>query len=243
MVQAYLTAGYSGHTPDQLERVMQVLKASVVDIRMKAGSSIPGWNGWDLKKRLGWHRYRHIPEFGNVNYKGEGGIQIADFEKGFDTLIKERHQAVILICGCKSPDYCHRTVVAGMLRQRVNLEYVKVEELDWNVESDHPQEPLFTDEELGPEVDWKTKLGYLKRRPTAFISRLGQRFPDSDMPKDLWAPEIEVIETTPSDSLHSTVKVIAVTGRPDQYKQGRLIIVDEKDKNDGDDGTEPTPSL
>lgn len=58
-------------------------------------------------------RYRHVPGFGNVNYR-EGSIELADPERGWNA-IQDIERPIILMCGCQSPQDCHRSTVASIL--------------------------------------------------------------------------------------------------------------------------------
>ncbi len=79
MNQIY-TAGYSGHTPQQLKTVADSLGAFVVDIRYAPYSRQPGWSKAELETLLG-DSYRWVSEWGNVNYKS-GAIRINNFSRG-----------------------------------------------------------------------------------------------------------------------------------------------------------------
>jgi hypothetical protein len=116
-VKEVFLLGYAGRTPEEIRRIAEMVDATVVDIRWRAGSRHPQWAKSNLAKTLGPGRYVHVPALGNLNYKGERGpqIEIADFDAGRRALDRIAG-SVILLCVCKDAATCHRTTVAGMLR-------------------------------------------------------------------------------------------------------------------------------
>jgi hypothetical protein len=122
------TAGYSGHTPEQLQSAAESLNAIVCDIRFSPRSRVPGWDGRALREMLDYGMYyRHVPEWGNINYKG-GEIKLLDAPRGLLKILRllESH-SVILLCGCREYSHCHRRVCAGLLRERG----LETQELEW----------------------------------------------------------------------------------------------------------------
>lgn len=113
MTHTIYTYGYSGRAPEQLDQLAAALNATVFDIRFSPRSRNAAWSGKRLQARL-QTRYRHVVEFGNVNYKG-GPIHIVDYETG-KSLIAHSENPVILICVCRDPAICHRTHIARLLR-------------------------------------------------------------------------------------------------------------------------------
>lgn len=114
MTNIAYTAGYSGASLIGLKQTALELDADVFDIRLQPWSRIPDWRKSTLAEQLG-NRYRHVGALGNVNYRG-GVIQIADLEQGVEA-IAANPRPVILLCGCRDPQRCHRTVVGDHLRQ------------------------------------------------------------------------------------------------------------------------------
>lgn len=114
MTQQVYTFGYSGHTSAQLKQLAEELDAIVFDIRFSPRSRDPQWSGKRLRAALG-HRYQHIRELGNENYKS-GPIQLVDFEAG-RKLIEDSSNPIILMCVCQNYRDCHRAVVASKLSQ------------------------------------------------------------------------------------------------------------------------------
>lgn len=86
----------------------------IVDIRIESMSPIPGWSGAALRQLLE-DRYAHVPELGN-KAKDSGRIEILDMEGGISKLNRMEHWPLVLICTCRSPKSCHRSVVAEGLR-------------------------------------------------------------------------------------------------------------------------------
>lgn len=126
------TAGYSTHTPAELKAAAERLNAVVFDIRYSPRSRQPDWRALNMSSLLGV-RLCSVPEWGNINYLGNcgEGIQIADFDAGLSVL--RLYQAtglasVILLCACKEPDGCHRTVIAEKLFFQHGY---SVEEMKW----------------------------------------------------------------------------------------------------------------
>lgn len=114
MNQIY-TAGYSGHTPAQLQVAAEELGALVVDIRWSPRSRAPGWNGEELEALLG-ERYRWCRAFGNVNYANGGEIKMPHLSIGMRHLAQwVKEQPLILLCGCPDASSCHRREIARML--------------------------------------------------------------------------------------------------------------------------------
>lgn len=115
------SAGYASiPTADELGQVAVALDAVVVDIRMRAWSRRPGWSGMELVRYIGPGYYTHIPQFGNVNYKG-GPIQLRNPAAGlklFGSHVGRERRAAILLCGCADYERCHRKTVVELLQGR-----------------------------------------------------------------------------------------------------------------------------
>ena len=121
------TLGYSGWGIEDVEAVLDRLDAVLVDVRMVPRSRwAAAWNSAVLAKRLG-DRYAWLREFGNVNYKGTfEQIEIADFPAG-ETRLREiaaTGKAIVLLCGCRDINVCHRKVLADRLAQAWGAEVV-----------------------------------------------------------------------------------------------------------------------
>jgi hypothetical protein len=123
------TFGYSGQSPAELAKTARELEAIVVDVRHSPHSRRPDWRKGALLKALGGN-YLHVPELGNINYKGTGGIQIADLDKGLRLVWPILESAsVILLCVCASHVDCHRAVVAAAMNKRWGVEVVHLDEV------------------------------------------------------------------------------------------------------------------
>ena len=129
------TLGYSGWKIEDVEAVLDRLDAILVDVRMVPRTRwAPLWNGSALHTRLG-DRYVWLKQFGNRNYKGTfEQIEIADFPAG-ERRLREligcgpapsavEGKAVVLLCGCRDVNVCHRKVVAEGLAQAWKAEVV-----------------------------------------------------------------------------------------------------------------------
>ncbi|MBE3123231.1 MAG: DUF488 domain-containing protein [Acidobacteria bacterium] len=125
------TLGYSGWKIEEVEAVLQQLDALLVDVRMIPRTRwTPLWNGAALYARLGTG-YVWLREFGNVNYKGTfEQIQIANFPLGMKRLADlsglpfDGAKNVVLMCGCRDVNVCHRKVLAERLAKEWTLEIV-----------------------------------------------------------------------------------------------------------------------
>ena len=126
------TLGYSGWKIEDVEAVLDRLDAILVDVRMVPRTRwAPLWNSAALQTRLD-DRYVWIREFGNVNYKSTfEEIEIADFPTGERRLrqLTAGGKAVILLCGCRDVNVCHRTVLAERLAK------------EWDAEGSHLAAP------------------------------------------------------------------------------------------------------
>lgn len=111
MTNQIYTTGYGRRQPSELAELLDQLGAVLVDIRFNPYGR-PGFKGWELGRHFAG-RYIHLKALGNADYK-TGGMRIADYASGRDSLAKLDRPA-LLLCACASPDGCHRTVVAGML--------------------------------------------------------------------------------------------------------------------------------
>jgi uncharacterized protein (DUF488 family) len=112
MTQTVYTAGYSGRSLAALRQLAETLDATIFDVRFSPRSRHPQFSGPRLAEVLG-ERYVHVPAFGNRNYKG-GPVEIVDYEAG-RALVAAHPRPVILLCVCRDPATCHRTVIARRL--------------------------------------------------------------------------------------------------------------------------------
>jgi len=126
MPEKVYTAGYTSHKLADLVAIAEQLEATVVDIRFKARSGNPMWQKWSLERAL-VDRYKHIPEWGNPNYiTPELGIKIDNFPAGL-AKVRAIPGVVILLCGCREFEGCHRKTISGYLQ----ITGVQTEEVTW----------------------------------------------------------------------------------------------------------------
>jgi uncharacterized protein (DUF488 family) len=146
-VNTIYTLGYNGWKIEDVEAVLARLDAILVDVRMVPRTRwTPAWNSSVLYERLGdasahstgsssspqadsaKGRYVWLKEFGNKNYKGTfEQIEIADFRAGQQRLRELLAQsatvkAVVLMCGCRDVNICHRKVVAEKLAKEWDMD-------------------------------------------------------------------------------------------------------------------------
>ena len=117
------TMGYSGRTAPELEAEVKKLDATVYDVRLKPFARVPAFRGGALRALLG-NSYIHARGLGNINYKNGGKIELADPDMWI-AQIEARLQAgenIILLCGCKYWEECHRTVVAELIEKNIGVE-------------------------------------------------------------------------------------------------------------------------
>jgi uncharacterized protein (DUF488 family) len=89
------------------------LGAVLVDIRFTPYSGHPHFRKAALEDTFG-DRYVHLRDLGNRNYKGEGPVELVDYEAGRAAL-EALDRPALLMCGCKDPTHCHRTVILARL--------------------------------------------------------------------------------------------------------------------------------
>jgi len=135
------TLGYSGWKIEDVEAVLDRLDAILVDVRMVPRTRwAPLWNGSALHNRLG-DRYVWLKQFGNRNYKGTfEQIEIADYPDGEKHLreIIATGKVVVLLCGCRDVNVCHRKVLAERLAQAWKADVVHLTRPEIQKNSDQP---------------------------------------------------------------------------------------------------------
>ena len=127
-----LLAGYQGRRPSDLAYIARRDQLLIVDVRIRPTSQQPGWSRPDLQALLG-NDYMACPEWGNSARFDRGAksatIEIADFEGGWRRLAHSAssRSAILLLCACRSPEGCHRSVLGSQLQGRVE----SVTEFTW----------------------------------------------------------------------------------------------------------------
>lgn len=116
MTKIVYTMGYSGRKMGEVEELVEEHEAVLLDIRYSPFSRNPTWSRKSFERTFE-RRYQHVPALGNVNYKGDGPIQIQDFDAGLE-IIERSGRPVILMCACRDYTTCHRRVIAERLRAR-----------------------------------------------------------------------------------------------------------------------------
>ena len=111
--------GYADGGVVGLERLMADPSTYLVDIRLVARSTWQAFNKQSLQARFR-ERYIHMPELGNVNYSHrDQPIQIAYPDRGIPRLMNgiDQGYTIVLMCGCKQYELCHRHTVVSLLIQ------------------------------------------------------------------------------------------------------------------------------
>ena len=119
------TIGYTEPNAQvRIDAFLSKPNACLVDIRFSARSR---WNQSFRQDRLAQKygaQYIHCPSLGNLNYRPEDrskGITIADPETGILVVrnLLSGGNDVMLLCGCKEYERCHRKVVYELLTERL----------------------------------------------------------------------------------------------------------------------------
>jgi len=116
------TIGYQSLEPEHLEQWVCQLGALLLDVRLSPRSRRATWSQHALSEWFG-ERYWHLDLLGNVNYKSGRPIQLKDEQAGL-TVLKEllEDQPVILLCGCRNVQECHRRVIAERMAEGFGVE-------------------------------------------------------------------------------------------------------------------------
>lgn len=105
------TFGYTGQSFPAFLDLIRAHNVLLVDSRLVPFSRNEKWGQPHLITMLG-EQYRHIPQLGNLLYKG-GGIQLNDPAQGYEILHGLlQQQSVVLLCGCSDLHRCHRHYIA-----------------------------------------------------------------------------------------------------------------------------------
>ncbi len=119
--------GYAGRQPSELLAACARLAARLVDIRFSPRSRKPEWSGARLREVFG-ERYLHLRAFGNADYQSST-IRLADPETGVaEVAALLAESSVVLMCQCNDGATCHRAVVGALLRERLGVEVIELDE-------------------------------------------------------------------------------------------------------------------
>lgn len=126
MPKRYYTAGYLGHTIEELEAERKERNALVVDIRIRPLSRVPMWRQKAMMRFFGAD-YLWCEPWGSPTFKQGPPHHLADPEAGWE-IVKPLTRDVILLCACRDYETCHRHVLADWLRAEHGI---VTEELEW----------------------------------------------------------------------------------------------------------------
>ena len=122
------TVGYQGLTgPADLREILEGTGVStVVDVRLSPWSRNRAFSlATRATVEAAGFRYVHEKGLGNLGYK-RGTIEIADIERVETVLALLRAgESVALMCACREPEGCHRSVLAAeAVRRQADLQVV-----------------------------------------------------------------------------------------------------------------------
>lgn len=121
------TAGYATWTPETLFAEARRLHAHVVDIRANPTSMRPEWRRAALLK-AGRDLYEWEPCLGNSNYATKGAIVLRDPAQALVHLAPWlQRQSLILLCGCRAWQSCHRAIAADYLSRQLGVPVIHLE--------------------------------------------------------------------------------------------------------------------
>jgi Protein of unknown function, DUF488 len=119
------TLGYAADdATTQLQAWMRKDTTYLIDIRKSPHSYwLPQWEQAALAATYG-PRYRWEPRFGNLNYRNpEAGIALAvgHEEAARSAALWLAHgYSLVLLCACKNPRSCHRSLVAKLVQDALD---------------------------------------------------------------------------------------------------------------------------
>lgn len=118
------TFGYAGVVLSDFARATKAREWLVIDTRMLPRSRRAEWNKKSLQQTLD-EQYAHVQELGNVNYKSGSEIKLADEALGIKIIVDLlKFRDVLLLCGCKEVDECHRKYIAELVQQQTGCAVV-----------------------------------------------------------------------------------------------------------------------
>ena len=116
------TIGYTACGCSLMLDQLTALDVTIVDIRLKAVSTLPRWDALALSRWLGGY-YWHLPALGNLDYRHEDPtrVTLAAPVIGIPQLVSrlQRGEALALLCACSEVTRCHRRVVAELVQAEV----------------------------------------------------------------------------------------------------------------------------
>ncbi|MDQ2902987.1 MAG: DUF488 domain-containing protein [Chloroflexota bacterium] len=113
--------GYSAHGAAIAEIMQRDERALLIDTRLSPASRWPAWTRDALQTTYG-SRYRYAGTFlGNVTYRSGGPIHLADAATGLRGLRRylEHGYHLVLLCGCRDYERCHRKVIVDLLKEQL----------------------------------------------------------------------------------------------------------------------------
>ena len=113
--------GYSAHA-SQIAALMDGDPSILfIDLRRKPDSQMPAWRRAALVEAYGT-RYGWFGEtLGNANYRTGGPVHLINPQPGIAHLVELLHQGyrLLLVCGCRDYEQCHRRQVVELLHQAI----------------------------------------------------------------------------------------------------------------------------
>jgi hypothetical protein len=105
----------------RLDKLMSDKDTFLFDIRYSPYSRWPQWRRDALRARYGAAYHYAGRYLGNVNYRQDGPIQLAEPISGIRPVLLYLSLGfnLVLLCGCRSYENCHRKVIVEMVRERV----------------------------------------------------------------------------------------------------------------------------
>jgi uncharacterized protein (DUF488 family) len=122
----FFTAGYLGHTVDELEAARLVGDCQIVDVRIRPLSRLPMWRQPAMIRYFG-RNYLWCEDWGSPNFKLGAPLRLLDPDAGWE-LVKQVRRDVILLCACRDYESCHRKVLSEWLAERHDT---FTQELEW----------------------------------------------------------------------------------------------------------------
>jgi uncharacterized protein (DUF488 family) len=117
----FYQVGYTGVSVHAFTQTVKRLNAVVIDVRLSPFGR-PDFSKHSLTQLLG-SRYVHVPDFGNLNYRGPGPTKLKNFERGFQTIenLVRSGRTLIFMCACRDYSQCHRKDVCEAITRRTGI--------------------------------------------------------------------------------------------------------------------------